>query len=62
MIEPPEIEPPAPKATVPHIIAGPQPPWKILPWQEPQPAPDVIKVVVHPSDTVTKGNLIDIFI
>jgi hypothetical protein len=61
-VEPSPLPPPYPKTTVPHITAGPQPPWKILPWQEPSPPPNVIKVIVHPPDMLTKGTLIDLFI
>jgi hypothetical protein len=56
------ILPPSPHARVPHITPGPQPPWKILPWQEPAIPPDVIKITVRPTDTVTKGTLIDLFV
>jgi hypothetical protein len=62
VVEQPSVLPPPPQARVPHITAGPQPPWKILPWQEPAIPPDVIKVTVRPSDIVTKGNLIDLFV
>ncbi len=62
-VEPPCCAPPpCPKASVPHIAAGPQPPWKILPWQEPAAAPNVIKITVRPPDMLTKGNLIDLFL
>lgn len=62
----PRVEPsfcasPSPKSGLPHIAAGPQPPWKILPWQEPTPPPDVIKMIVRLPDSVTKGTLIDLF-
>jgi hypothetical protein len=41
-----------------------EPPWKVLPWEQP-PCPRVepkIKVVVRPPDIVHKGSLIDFFI
>jgi len=39
-----------------------EPPWKVMPWENPsQPAPK-IKVVIHRPDIVTKGSLIDFFI
>ena len=39
-----------------------EPPWKVLPWENPsQPAPKV-KVVIHRPDIGTKGSLIDFFI
>jgi len=59
---PATVAPPCPKACVPHIIAGPQPPWKMQPWQEPRPPADVIKMIVRPPDIVTKGTLIDLFL
>lgn len=61
-VEPPCPAPPCPKASVPHITAGPPPPWKILPWQEPATVPNVIKIIMRPPDMVTKGNLIDLFL
>lgn len=61
-IEPRPVPPPAPSAKTPTITAGPQPPWKTVPWKEPLPAADVIKVVVRQPDTVTKGTLIDLFL
>jgi hypothetical protein len=62
-VEPPcSAAPPCPKASVPHITAGPQPPWKILPWQEPAAPPNVIKITVRPPDMLTMGNLIDLFL
>ena len=42
-----------------------EPPWKVLPWEEPAccpPPPPKIKVVVPPPDVVHKGSLIDFFI
>jgi hypothetical protein len=39
-----------------------QPPWKQLPWQTPIPPKPVIKTVVHRTDVVNKGSLIDMFI
>jgi len=50
------------KANIPHIIAAPQPPWKVLPWEEPNPPANVIKVQMRPSDIIGKGNLIDLFV
>jgi hypothetical protein len=39
-----------------------EPPWKVLPWENPsQPAPKV-KVVICRPDIVSKGSLIDFFI
>ena len=39
-----------------------QPPWKVLPWENPpQPAP-VIKMVRHAPDMLNKGTLLDCFI
>jgi hypothetical protein len=39
-----------------------QPPWKQLPWEMPIPAAPKIKVVVHRTDVVSKGLLLDMFI
>jgi hypothetical protein len=61
-IEEPCVPPPCHKAKVPHITAGPQPPWKTLPWQEPAASPHVIKMIVRAPDTVTKGTLVDLFL
>jgi hypothetical protein len=61
-VEPQPAPPPAPKATVPHITAGPLPPWKIPVEQEPSRPLNVIKVVVRPPDMLTKGMLLDLFI
>jgi hypothetical protein len=61
-VEPNVSPPPHPTARTPHITAGPQPPWKIMPWQEPAKPASVIKVCVRPPDMLTKGNLIDLFI
>jgi len=46
----------------PNITPGPQPPWKVLPWQEPALAPNVIKIIIRQPDMVGKGNLIDLFL
>jgi hypothetical protein len=61
-VEPLPLPPPSPKATVPHITAGPPPPWKIPLWLEPSHPLNVIKVIVRPPDMLTKGMLIDLFI
>ena len=39
-----------------------QPPWKLLPWQQPAAIHQSIKVVRLQPDTQSKGELIDIFI
>jgi hypothetical protein len=51
-----------PSAKTPHITPGPPPPWKTLPSAEPAAAASVIKIVVRPPDTMTKGTLIDLFL
>jgi hypothetical protein len=61
-VEPSAPPPPYPTARTPHIAAGPQPPWKTMPWQEPSKPPSVIKMVVRPPDMLTKGTLIDLFV
>ena len=40
-----------------------EPPWKVLPWEQPPepPAPKV-KLAIYQSDVVSKGSLIDFFI
>jgi hypothetical protein len=63
----PRVEPqppvcPTPKIDPTHITPGPQPPWKVLPWQEPTPPADVIKITLRQPDIVGKGNLIDLFV
>lgn len=46
----------------PNITPGPQPPWKVLPWQEPALPANVIKIIIRQPDMVAKGNLIDLFL
>ncbi|MGD0461547.1 MAG: hypothetical protein ABSB74_03560 [Tepidisphaeraceae bacterium] len=61
----PRIEPQCPprvEAKPPNITPGPPPPWKVLPWQEPSPPPNVIKITIRQPDIVGKGNLIDLFL
>lgn len=61
----PRIEPQCPprvESKGPNITPGPPPPWKALPWQEPSPPPNVIKIAIRQPDIVTKGNLIDLFL
>ena len=48
-------------ATSPSIEAAPQPPWKVLPWQQPAKIPPKIKIVVREPDILHRGNLIDLF-
>jgi hypothetical protein len=46
-----------------HITPSPiQPPWKVLPWENPPPPAQVIKVVIHRPDNECKGSIIDCFI
>jgi hypothetical protein len=47
--------------TSPKITPGPQPPWKILPWQEPAKIAPKIKVVIRQPDIIRRGTLIDFF-
>ncbi len=63
----PQIEPdPCPvgchKTHSPCLPMAPQPPWKLLPWQDPAPPRALIKNIIHQPDTQGKGNLIDLFI
>jgi hypothetical protein len=47
----------------PRIAKSPiQPPWKVLPWENPLPPAQVIKVVIRRPDNVNKGSIIDCFI
>jgi hypothetical protein len=43
------------------ITAGPQPPWKTLPWQQPAPIPPQIKIIIRQPDITSRGTLIDFF-
>ncbi|HEX4053039.1 MAG TPA: hypothetical protein VHX86_02115 [Tepidisphaeraceae bacterium] len=61
----PRIEPqcpPRPETKAPNITPPPPSPWKTLPWQEPVPAPNVIKMIIRPPDIAGKGMLIDLFL
>ena len=53
---------PCPKTCPAPITPGPQAPWQIMPWQEPTPPADVIKITMRHPDIVGKGNLIDLFV
>jgi hypothetical protein len=46
------------KAT--HLL--PEPPWKSVPWKNPAPPAQVLKVVVPVHDKIRSGQLIDLFI
>jgi hypothetical protein len=48
-------------AEAPSIEQAPQPPWKVLPWQEPAKIPPKIKVVIQQPDILRRGTLIDFF-
>jgi hypothetical protein len=50
-----------PDCKPPDLGEAPQPPWKILPWQEPAKIPPKIKVVIRQSDMTRRGTLIDFF-
>jgi len=39
-----------------------EPPWAVLPWNEPAKAPAQVKVVEFRTDIISKGSLIDLFI
>jgi hypothetical protein len=43
------------------VAAGPQAPWKSLPWQQPAKIPPMIKVVQRQPDIIRRGTLIDFF-
>ena len=63
----PRVEPPLCEAPhepeMPSRLKSPiEPPWRVLPWEQPvQPAPKVKLTIVRP-DVVSKGSLIDFFI
>ena len=45
-----------------HITRSPiEPPWKKLPWENPAPPAQVIKVFTHRPDNSCKGTIIDCF-
>ena len=39
-----------------------QPPWKILPWQNPPPPQPKLKIVFKPPDLLAKGTIFDVFV
>jgi hypothetical protein len=39
-----------------------QPPWKVLPWQNPPPPSQTVKILPHHTDVVQKGMLLDLFV
>jgi hypothetical protein len=52
---------PAPTAPVSKTKSPIEPPWKVLPWENPpQPAPKV-KIVIKQPDNVNRGKLLDLF-
>jgi hypothetical protein len=50
--------------TEPRKPGGIQPPWRVRPWEIPQPPParPVIKPVVRHVDNVRKGSMLDLFV
>jgi hypothetical protein len=65
---PPILACPAPSEPI-EIKAAPcphpspfQPPWRVLPWQNPVPPRPVLKVVMRRPDIVRRGQLLDVFI
>jgi hypothetical protein len=52
------VEPPR----VPECELPFQPPWKVLPWQNPPPVILKVKMVGHRPDEAQKGRLIDLLI
>lgn len=60
----PDYYPPIPIAPVAtYATSSPiQPPWKILPWQNPPAARPIVKIVIKRTDIVHKGSLIDCFL
>lgn len=69
---PKKIEPqpipvcPAPPQPLPaepiHHKAPIEPPWKVLPWQTPAPAPLKLKIIQKQPDVSNKGTVLDVFI
>ena len=51
-----------PAAPAPELLSPLQPPWKVLPWEEPRKPAPMIKVTVYRSDVIHKGSLFDFFI
>jgi hypothetical protein len=39
-----------------------QPPWKVLPWENPPQPLQTVKIHSHPTDVVQKGMLLDLFV
>jgi hypothetical protein len=39
-----------------------QPPWKVLPWQNPLPPSQTVKILPHHTDVDQKGMLLDLFV
>jgi hypothetical protein len=47
----------------PHAARSPiEPPWKVLPWQNPPPPAPSLKVLIHPVDVASKGSILDVFV
>jgi len=58
-------DPSAPPANpeMPRITRSPiEPPWKVLPWEQPAPVTPKLKVVLRRPDVEAKGTLFDVFI
>jgi hypothetical protein len=39
-----------------------QPPWKVLPWENPPPPAQTVKIHPHTTDVIQKGMLLDLFV
>jgi hypothetical protein len=47
----------------PRLAKSPiEPPWKTLPWENPPPPAQVVKLVIRRPDNSSKGSIIDCFI
>ncbi len=58
-----EGEFPAPSPSpAPMKLGGLEAPWKSVPWKNPTPAPEKIKVIQRVHDKVQRGQIIDLFI
>jgi hypothetical protein len=46
-----------------HAAKSPiEPPWKVLPWQNPPPMAPRLKVLIRPVDVCRKGSILDVFV
>jgi hypothetical protein len=54
---------PAPEPETPRKVESAiQPPWRVRLWETPVQPPPKVKQIIHRSDVISKGSLIDLFI